>query len=187
MGIRNLLKWYFSPLAEYTLRLRFSEQELRTLLERECVSTHFKIWSWHDIKAQWRVFKAQWCMTGFPVFLIKKKRENVLLHPVGKGSNYTRYNIHLLIQPVPDSAETELHVVIKSFEKPLSLASFYFFLFLFWVLAGGLTKQLLPIAFGLVMILYSFFLLKIFRYKLEKDVPLIREALKRLLKDGMVQ
>ena len=186
MGVRNLLKWYFSPLAEYTLRLRFSEQELRTLLGRECVPTHFKIWSWHDIKAQWRVFKAQWCMTGFPVFLIEKKRENILLHPVGKGTNYRRYDIHLLIQPVPNSAETELHVVVKSFEKPWTLACFYFFLFLFCVFGGCLVRQALLVVCGLVMFPYSFLAFKIFRDKMEKDVPLVREALERLLKEGIV-
>ena len=103
--------WYFSPLVEYDLCLPYSEQKLLDLLERECVPTHFKIWSWQDIKKQCRVFKANWCMTGFPLFLIRKKRNEILLYPVGKNS--VRREVRLTSQLVADSVETTLHIVIK--------------------------------------------------------------------------
>ena len=178
--------WYFSPLAEYDLCLPYSEQKLRELLEKECVPTHFKIWSWHDLKAQFRVIKANWCMTGFPLFLIKKKGDKIMLYPVGKNS--IRHEVCLTSQSVADSVETTLHIVIKVQGSSCFLFIFYTLLFLaivglcFLMCLGEV--PILPVVFGVVMIPYSFFVLKRIRSMAENDLPLIRESLERLLEKG---
>ena len=179
----KFLDWYYSPLAEFDLRLPYSEQNLRELLERECVSVYWNILSWREFKAQCRAFMAQWCLTGFAVFLIKKKRNDILLYPVGKGT-YRRCDVHLKIQTDADSTETVLHVAIKKQDMPWSFAFvvlLWLLLFVFVWLAGNI---IVAIAVTLAMIPYSFFVMKFVRSKLEKDVPLIRESLERLLEKG---
>jgi len=178
--------WYFSPLAEYDLRLPYSEQKLRELLEKECVPTHFKIWSWHDLKAQFRVIKANWCMTGFPLFLIKKRGDKIMLYPVGKNS--IRSEVCLTSQLVADSVETTLHIVIKVQGSSCFLFILYTLLLLatVWMCFLMCLKEMpiLPIVFVILMIPYSFFVLKRIRSMAENDLPQIRESLERLLEKG---
>ena len=158
----------------------------RTFLQKECVPTHFKIWSWHDLKAQFRVIKANWCMTGFPLFLIKKKGDKIMLYPVGKNS--IRREVCLTSQLVADSVETTLHIVIKVQGSSCFLFILYTLLLLatVWMCFLMCLKEMpiLPIVFVILMIPYSFFVLKRIRSMAENDLPQIRESLERLLEKG---
>ncbi len=98
-----MLNKFFAPYAEYALRTKLSEAELRTSLQRECGRSSV---NWK------RGFSAAWAKRDGIPFLLRKNGTEIVLAPSCPGRNSARGELHLTLEQDRHSADTALHIVI---------------------------------------------------------------------------
>ena len=157
---------YFQPYAEYCLRTTFSEDELKTVFEKELPHVF-----------SFAAFKAGFEANKFTFF---RRSKPFHLHPGITGRNSLRGEIAVKCEKSEYSPETILHITIA----PQNISLFCWIYLSFAVMMGILLlcagKWHAIIPFG--MSAFLFVILALCRSAAENEVPQIRQAFEETLR-----
>ena len=162
----KLFDKYFAPYAEYCLRTTFSEDELKTVFEKELPHVF-----------SFAAFKAGFEANKFTFF---RRSKPFHLYPGITGRNSLRGEIAVKCEKSEYSPETILHITIA----PQNISLFCWIYFCFAVMGGilllcvGTWQAVIPLG----MSVFLFVFLALCRSAAENEVPQIRQALENTLR-----
>jgi len=162
----KLFDKYFQPYAEYCLRTTFSEDELKTVFEKELPHVF-----------SFAAFKAGFEANKFTFF---RRSKPFHLYPGITGRNSLRGEIAVKCEKSEYSPETILHITIA----PQNISLFCWIYLCFAVMMGilllcvGTWQAVIPLG----MSVFLFVILALCRSAAENEVPQIRRALENTLR-----
>ena len=162
----KLFDKYFQPYAEYCLRTTFSEDELKTVFEKELPH----IFSFAAFKAGFEANKFIFCRRSKPFHL----------HPGITGRNSFRGELAIQCEKPEYSPGTILHITIV----PQNISLFCWIYLCFAVMMGilllcvGTWQAVIPLG----MSVFLFVILALCRSAAENEVPKIRQDFEILLR-----
>ena len=162
----KLFDKYFQPYAEYCLRTTFSEDELKTVFEKELPH----VFSFAAFKAGFEVNK----------FTFFRRSKPLHLHPNIAGRNSLRGEIAVKCEKADYSTDTILHITIA----PQNMSWFCWIYLCFAVMGGilllcvGRWQAVIPLG----MSVFLFVILALCRSAAENEVPQIRQDFEILLR-----
>ena len=162
----KLFDKYFQPYAEYCLRTTFSEDELKTVFEKELPHVF-----------SFAAFKAGFEANKFTFF---RRSKPFHLHPGITGRNSLRGEIAVKCEKSEYSPETILHITIA----PQNISLFCWIYLCFAVMMGilllcvGTWQAVIPLG----MSVFLFVILALCRSAAENEVPKIRQAFENTLR-----
>ena len=157
---------YFKPYAEYCLRTTFSEDELKTVFEKELPHVF-----------SFAAFKAGFEANKFTFF---RRSKPFHLYPVITSRNSLRGEIAVKCEKSEYSPETILHITIA----PQNISLFCWIYLCFAVMGGilllcvGRWQAVIPLG----MSVFLFVILALCRSAAENEVPQIRQDFEILLR-----
>ena len=162
----KLFDKYFQPYAEYCLRTTFSEDELKTVFEKELPHVF-----------SFAAFKAGFEANKFTFF---RRSKPFYLHPGITGRNSLRGELAIQCEKPEYSPETILHITIA----PQNISLFCWIYLCFAVMGGilllcvGRWQAVIPLG----MSVFLFVILALCRSAAENEVPQIRQAFEETLR-----
>ena len=162
----KLFDKYFQPYAEYCLRTTFSEDELKTVFEKELPHV-----------CSFAAFKAGFEANKFTFF---RRSKPFHLYPGITGRNSLRGEIAVKCEKSEYSPETILHITIA----PQNISLFCWIYLCFAVMMGilllcvGTWQAVIPLG----MSVFLFVILALCRSAAENEVPQIRQDFEILLR-----
>ena len=165
-GKMKIIDKYFRPYTEYCLRTTFSEDELKTVFEKELP----------------HVFSFAAFKTGFNVNDVTffRKNDPLHLHPGMGGRNSLRGELLIQCEKSEYSPETILHITIAPQNIrffPWIILCFSIVFGLLMLLCAGAWLAIYP----LFILIFQFFILSLCRSMGETEVPKIRQAFENTL------
>ena len=150
---------FFKPYAEYCLRTTLSEDALTTALEKELPGYFIA-----SVKAVFGKEKVPFCRTWKPL----------VLHPLLRGRNSLRGEVHIHCRKAESGGETVLDITIAPQDIGLLVWIIFVFALAMTVLflCAGTWMAVGP----LILIGYQFVILAMCRSIGESEVPAIRQA-----------
>ena len=163
----KLFDKYFQPYAEYCLRTTFSEDELKTVFEKELPHV-----------SSFAAFKAGFEANKFTFF---RRSKPFHLHPGITGRNSFRGEIAVKCEKAEYSTDTILHITIA----PQNISLFCWIYLCFAVMMGilllciGSWQAVIPLG----MSVFFFVFLALCRSAAENEIPQIRQAFEETLRE----
>ncbi|MBO4491131.1 MAG: hypothetical protein J5944_07210 [Lentisphaeria bacterium] len=167
-----MLKRFFEPYAEYTLRTTLSEEALRGVLEKEyrflvCLKKDFSALLHGSERSSFH--------------LVRSKEEIVLYPRFCRGRNSLRGNVHFTMRKDPHSPESILYVAIRPPDSRWFCILWLGFLLVWIVCAVGL-RQWEPLLVLPFMAGGFFLVMHLCRVFAEKEIPQIRSSFEELIR-----
>ena len=173
-----MFNWISKPYAEYSICSVLSEKELRDGLKRECLATE-------DLFLSRRGIRAVWNQASFH-FVLKEKKQEILLQPVGRGRNSLRGIIHVNFEHSSAFDETVLNIVIRPDESCRPLLFFFLVFGILFEIAGISVAMRDPKGFVFMIAPFIMFLgvcgiMALCRSMAQNEIPQIQETFETIL------
>ena len=159
-----IFKHFFQPYAEYCLRTTLSEAELKAALEKELPGYFIA-----SVKAVFGKEKVPFCRTWKPL----------VLHPLLRGRNSLRGELHIKCRKAESGGETVLYITIAPQDTDLLVWIIFVFAIAMTVLflCAGTWMAVGP----LILIGFQFVILAMCRSIGESEIPAIQQAFANIL------
>ena len=160
---------YFAPYAQYCVRTAFSEDELKTVFEKEFPFRE------HIIASFKLLFDCD--KIGFV-----RGNKALVLHPYLYGNNSLRGEIHILCEQAADSSETILHIDIVPANRKLLIYCIDGFAII-WGIAATCAGLWWAFAITLVFFIFNFIVLEFCRETAANEIPRISKSFETTLRE----
>ena len=164
-----MLKRFFEPYAEYTLRTTLSEEALRAALKKEC----------GFLAALKKSFTL--VTSGIVPFHLVRSKEEIVLRPFCHGRNSLRGNVHVTMRKEPHSPETILYVAIR----PPDIRWFcvlWLGSLLVWIIVALCLRQWIPLLPVPVMAGIFLLVMYVCRAFAKGEIPQIKRSFEELIR-----